>query len=234
MIDSNNRIRNQLRDSADSPSSQLDVNDDRNHNELDDPLFRRRKKRPFRNFLLIGLIAFSGLYFFNTSESVLNPFTWSTGSVFSPGPSDDLLTRMNNRLVEMGYVGYTHDDLRELRSEGLTATYISNIRALGYNDLSMDDARKLAKAGASSAFVAMMIELGYTLSVDELVMLRDAGVTAHFTSNMQDLGYTDIPVEQLIRLRRIGVTPALVRRLQGERGQDVGLEEIIRYRISNQ
>jgi len=64
-------------------------------------------------------------------------------------PSEDFLNRMNARMVEMGYTEFTHDDLRDLRYEGGTATYISNVRSLGLTDLSLDDAVSLANANLS-------------------------------------------------------------------------------------
>jgi hypothetical protein len=149
-------------------------------------------------------------------------------------PSQDLLDRMNELMVEMGYTDLTEDDLISLREDGVTATYISNVRSLGFNDLTLDDARRLARADASSAFMAMMIELGYDLTIDDFEQLRNAGVTAFYTSNIHDLGYRDVTPEQLIRMQRIGVSTSLIEKLQAERGEDVPLEDIIRYRISNQ
>ncbi|MCC5907895.1 MAG: hypothetical protein JJU13_16905 [Balneolaceae bacterium] len=141
---------------------------------------------------------------------------------------------MNTVMVEMGYSGLSHDDLRELRNEGITATYISNVRSLGFTDLTLDQAVRLANANVSSTFMAMMMELGYELDIEDFIELRRAGLTAHFTSNIHDLGYTDVTIEQLVRMVRIGVTPGLVERLQEERGLEISLEEVIRYRISNQ
>jgi len=181
--------------------------------------------------VFIGFSFVTGTGFFSFSgpagfvESVTNVAT---------GPSQDLLNRMNARMAEMGYADLTDDDLRSLREDGVTATYISNIRSLGYEGLTLEQARSLARADASSAFIAMMLELGYDLTVDELVQLRDAGVTAFYTSNIHDLGYRDVTTDQLIRMQRIGVTTTLIEELQAERGEDVPLEEIIRYRISNQ
>lgn len=181
--------------------------------------------------LFIGFLFVTGNGFFPSSGPV--DFVESVTNVASE-PSQDLLNRMNTRMVEMGYVDLTDDELRSLREDGVTATYISNIRSLGYDDLTLDDARRLARADVSSAFTAMMIELGYELNVDDLVELRDAGVTAFFTSNVHDLGYRDVTKDQLIRMQRIGVTTSLIEELQAEQVEDVSLEDIIRYRISNQ
>jgi len=236
MDDRPQRIKNQLRNPYEDISTDYGSPEHQNRVEQIKRLDEPTKKRPFRNFMVMFLIALLSLSFFRGGENFsLNPFNWfSESSVFSNQPSEDLLNRMGARMVEMGYAGLDHDALRALRADGLTATYVSNVRALGYTDITIGQALSLVKADASTAFIAMMIELGYTLSVEDIVNLRTAGVTAHYTSNIHDLGYREVTVDQLIRMQRIGVTPALVRRLQEERGAEVPMEDIIRHRISNQ
>lgn len=191
--------------------------------------------KPRKNYFAIAVFLVVGFFLLRSvSNFSFNPFTSFFQTVSVSQPSEDLLNRMNNRLVEMGYTGLSHNDLRELRSKDVTATYVSNIRALGFTELTLDEAVSLAQAGASSAFIAMILELGYEPTVEELVNLRRAGVTAFYTSNIHDLGYRDVTMEQLIRMQRIGVTTSLIERLQAENGEDIPLEEIIRYRISNQ
>lgn len=180
--------------------------------------------------LFIGFSFVTGTGFFSTSA----PTDVISSVTNLGGPSQDLLDRMGERMVEMGYADLSDDDLRSLREDAVTATYVSNVRSLGFEDLTLDDARRLARADASSTFMAMMIELGYDLTIDDFIQLRDAGVTAFYTSNVHDLGYRDVTPDQLIRMQRIGVSTTLIEELQAERGEDVPLEEIIRYRISNQ
>lgn len=195
-----------------------------------------KKNGRFRSLLVLVLVLVMGFFVMrNFSSGSFSPVTMFTGvTSTAAAPSESLLNRMGDRMEEMGYTGLSHDDLRELRRDGVTATYISNVRALGYSDLTLEQSVRLAKANASSAFIAMMIELGYSMSVDEIITLKNAGLTAHYTSNIHDLGYRDVTQEQLIRMKRIGVTPELIRKLQSERGDDLPLEEIIRHRISNQ
>lgn len=188
-----------------------------------------------RNLLLVSLIVVLGLYFVqDISRFSVNSIDSITNNISFDGYSEDLLNSMNELMVEMGYTDLTHEDLTELRDEGVTATYISNIRSLGYTDLTLEQSVRLANEGVSSTFMAMMQELGYELSIDELIELERAGVTAYYTSNVHDLGYTDVTKEQLIRMQRIGVSTDLIQSLQEERGEDIPLEEVIRYRISNQ
>lgn len=186
--------------------------------------------------LLIAVILVLGLYFVkDVSNSSFNPISAVVSTFQSAGgPSENLLNSMNSLMMEMGYTDLTHDQLRYLRSEGVTATYISTIRALGFSDLTLDEAVSLANANVTTTFMAMMMELGYDLTIDEFAQLRRANVTAHYTSNVHDLGFRDVTKEQLIRMRSIGVTTSLIEDLQRERGGDITLEEIIRHRISNQ
>lgn len=186
--------------------------------------------------IVAGIILFIGFSFVTGTGFFLNSGSADVISTVTNmgGPSQDLLDRMGERMVEMGYGDLSDDDLRSLREDGVTATYVSNVRSLGFEELSLDDARRLARADASSTFMAMMIELGYNLTIDDFIQLRDAGVSAFYTSNIHDLGYRDVTPDQLIRMQRIGVSTTLIEELQAERGEDIALEEIIRYRISNQ
>ena len=189
----------------------------------------------FRNFAVIFLIAIAGVFVIRGVQNFsFSPIPDVIESITNPQPSEDLLNRMNALMIDMGYTDLTNEQLTELRNQGVTATYISNIRSLGYEELSLEDAARLAQSDVSSAFTAMLQELGYEPSVEDLINLRRAGVTAFYTSNIHDMGYRDVTFDQLIRMQRIGVTPELISQLQAERGDDLPLEEIIRYRISNQ
>lgn len=226
------KMKNQLR------SNRNDFEDDEfsERRKMLEPEKKKRKSKGLRNLFGILLILLMLYYSFGrnaNSNSNWGNFFNTSGTIFNTY-STDLLDRMNIRMAEMGYTGLTHDDLIKLRNDGLTATYISNVRALGYTDLTLEQAVSLAKANVSSAFIAMMIELGYELSVSDILTLRSAGVTAHYTSNLHDLGYTEVTLDQLVRLRRIGVTIPMIERLRAERGNEITMEEIIRHRISNQ
>ena len=190
----------------------------------------------FRKFAIIFILALAALFVVRgVQDFSLSPTIPDfVENITNPQPSEGLLERMNVLMIEMGYIGLTDEQLIELREQGVTATYISNIRQLGYEDLTLDDAVRLVQADVSSTFTAMLQELGYEPTIEDLINLRRADVTAFYTSNIHDLGYRDVTFDQLIRMQRIGVSPELISQLQEERGEDLPLEEIIRYRISNQ
>ncbi|MFU8812638.1 MAG: hypothetical protein ACNA78_06690 [Balneolaceae bacterium] len=192
-----------------------------------------KKESRIRQFVKVAAIVLVGFFLMRATSNLSTVFPFSVFNSTSV-PNTALLDRMGTLMTDMGYTGLSHDELRNLRSEGVTATYISNIRALGYDDLTLDQAVMLAQANVSTAFMAMMLELGYEPTIEEFATMRRAGVTANYTSRLHDLGYANVPMEQLIRLQRMNVSISLVEQLQRERGADVSLEEIIRHRISNQ
>ncbi|MGF1668812.1 MAG: hypothetical protein ACFCU6_00075 [Balneolaceae bacterium] len=218
-------LKNSLNDLEDEPGSDyLEKN----------PNSSGSKGDGFLRYVLFGAFLVTFLFYAanNIKFEITNPF--QTISQIVSQPDEDLLQRMNIMMAEMGYTGLIHEELAELRRNGVTATYIASVRELGYTDLTLEDAVRLRQADASATFMAMMLELGYELDIDDFIRLRRNGVTASFTSNMHDLGYAHITVDELIRLRQIGVTSTLVRELQEREGQDISLDQIIRYRISNQ
>jgi hypothetical protein len=151
-------------------------------------------------------------------------------------PDQDLLNRMGAWMTEMGYGELTNEELTELRSEGVTATYTNSIRQVGYTDVTLDQLVDLQRADVSSTYARMMKELGYSLTVEELAETRRAGVTANFTSRMMDLGYTreELTKENLMRMRSVDVTDRTAASLIDERGERPSIDELVRYKISNQ
>jgi len=197
-----------------------------------------RSSSKLANYIL--LFAFlATLVFYAGSKINFTPFQINPIESLVQGinqPSEDLLNRMGAWMEEMGYGALTHEQLTELRNEGVTATYTSLIRDAGYTEVTLDELVRLQQSDVSGDFANMMKELGYVLSTQDLIDLRNGGVTAFFTSNMLDLGYTmeELTKEKLIRMRNIGVTHQQAERLINERGTKPTVEELIRNRISNQ
>lgn len=164
---------------------------------------------------------------FNPINNIVQEFTQ---------PSEDLLQGMGVWMEDMGYGMLSREELIDLRSAGVTATYTSQIREIGYTDITLEQLVDLKRVDISATYARMMKELGYDLTPEDLVTLRNNSVTAFFTSNMLDLGYTleELSKENLIRLRSVGVTQADAENLLRTKGEKPSVEELIRYRISNQ
>lgn len=221
-------LKNSLDDLEDEDYSRYTSKQDHNSDSGSNSITR---------YILLGAFLITFIFYvssqnFQINVSQLNPFQ-SISEIMNQ-PDEDFLNRMNAMMVEMGYEGMTHEELTELRSEGLTATYIASLRELGFTDLTIQDAVRLRQADVSATFAAMMMELGYNPDIEDLIRLRRNNVTAFYTSNLHDLGYTNITFDELIRLQQIGVTTSLISELRESEGADITLDEIIRYRISNQ
>ena len=152
------------------------------------------------------------------------------------GYDEELLDGMGEWMEDMGYGSLSHEELTELRREGVTATETQRFHDAGYTNVTLEQLVELQDADVSATYASMMKELGYDLSIDELIETRRNGVTAHFTSRMMDLGYTrdQLTKDNLMRMRKIGVSDNLAERLMEERGDLLSIDELIRYRISNQ
>ncbi|HCD50966.1 MAG TPA: hypothetical protein DEQ34_00865 [Balneolaceae bacterium] len=191
------------------------------------------------NYIL--LFAFLATLLFYTGTRISN-FSFGLGDRFENvvnsmnQASPELLDGMGEWLVEMGYPEMTHEELQAWRDKGVTATKTSEFRDIGYTDITLEEVSMLDQAGVSTTFARYMNELGYELSIQDLLDLENAGVKAYFTSRMLDLGYTreQLTKETLIRLRKSNVTEDLAAQLKEERGALPTIEELIRYRISNQ
>lgn len=183
---------------------------------------------------IITLIVYTGSKFNISSLNFQKPFIELTNALNEP--SEDLLNGMGSWMADMGYGELTHEELKELRKKGVTATYTDGIRKIGYTDVTLEQLVELQRADVSTTYARMMKELGYTLSVEELIKTRNNKLTASFTSRMLDLGYPreELTIENLMRLTSVGVTSNLVERLLKEQGQRATIDELVRYRISNQ
>tara|TARA_R110002096_G_scaffold39845_6_gene108698 strand:- start:9481 stop:10173 length:693 start_codon:yes stop_codon:yes gene_type:complete len=186
-------------------------------------------------FAFIATLAvYTGSQFSFSNWNIFAPFSETFSAINEP--SEDLLNRMGAWMTEMGYGELSHEELKELRSEGVTATYTNGIREVGYSEVTLDQLVELQRADVSDTYARMMKELGYELTIDELIQTRNNGLTAAFTSQMLDLGYTkeELTKENLMRLTTLGVTSNLAERLIERRGERPTIEELVRYRISNQ
>ncbi len=186
-------------------------------------------------FAFIATLAvYTGSQFNFSNWNIIAPFSETFNAINAP--SEDLLDRMGAWMTEMGYGVLSHEELIELRSEGVTATYTNGIREVGYTDVTLEQLVELQRADVSDTYARMMKELGYELTIDELIQTRNNNLTAAFTSRMLDLGYTkdELTKENLMRLSSLGVTSNLAERLAEERDARPTIEELVRYRISNQ
>lgn len=222
-------LKNDLKDLEEDTTSQL------NQSSLDKSSNSGKLSNYILLFAFIATLTFYVGSRFDFSEvSIDNPLDRIEQAINQP--NEELLSGMGTWMTDMGYGELSREELLDLRSEGVTATYTNAIRDLGYTEVTLDQLVELQRADVSSTYARMMKELGYSLTVEELAETRRAGVTANFTSRMMDLGYTqeELTKENLMRMRGVDVTDRTASRLIEERGERPTIDELVRYKISNQ
>lgn len=126
----------------------------------------------------------------------------------------------------------TVDQLIELRTAGVDAAYINELRKLGYGNLSFDDLIALRLQGVDPQSIASMNAYGFGhLTADQLMSLRNQGVTAGFIDQMKKLGYGSIPVEEFISLRIHGITPEYVKQMNSAGFGRIPTEKLLEMRL---
>ncbi|MDR9418171.1 hypothetical protein [Gracilimonas sp.] len=140
----------------------------------------------------------------NFSNIVFNPVDNIVQTLNQP--DEEILTGMGEWMEEMGYGTLTREELIDLRNEGVTATFTSNVREAGFPDVTLDQMVELGNAGVSSSYIAGIKEVGYPdITIDQLIELENAGVSVTFTRMMKELGY-ELSVQDLLDLENAGVT----------------------------
>ena len=174
------------------------------------------------NYILVfafiaTLVFYAGNRVNNFFDNFENPIAEMVDSFNQYDP--ELLDGMGDWMERLGYGTLTHEELSELRDEGVTATETQRLHDIGFTDITLEELVQLQDAGISASEIAqyqdagypdvtipqlvevsntdasptyarMMRELGYDLTMEELAETRRSGVTANFTSRMMDLGYT--------------------------------------------
>lgn len=126
----------------------------------------------------------------------------------------------------------TVDQLIELRTAGVDAGYINELRKLGYGNLSFDDLIALRHHGVGPDYISSMNAYGFGhLSADQLMELRNNGVTPGFIDGMKKLGYGSVPVDEFISLRVQGVTPEYVKQMNSAGFGRLSTEKLVEMRI---
>ncbi|MBV9613809.1 MAG: M56 family metallopeptidase, partial [Acidobacteriaceae bacterium] len=112
-----------------------------------------------------------------------------------------------------GLTNITVDELIALKSQGVTADYIRQIRATGLNPR-IHDLIAMKAVGVSPEYIKTIRSSWPDVSVHDLIALRAQGIEPADAAQFHQLGLKDITVHHLISLKAVGVTPDYIRELQ--------------------
>jgi hypothetical protein len=123
------------------------------------------------------------------------------------------------------------EELFRLAMFDVSIDFIRSMRNLGY-DVSLRDLVRFRIHGVSPEMVTELRSLGLDhVSAEDLVRMRIHGATPSFIRGMADSGYRNLSVDNLIRFRIHGVSPEFVRDLASLGYRNVSGEDLVRMRI---
>ena len=123
------------------------------------------------------------------------------------------------------------EELYRLAMFDVSVDFIRSMRNLGY-DVSLRDIVRFRIHGVSPEMVTELRSFGLDhVSAEDLVRMRIHGATPSFIRAMADSGYRNLSVDNLIRFRIHGVTPEFVRELSSLGYRNISGEELVRMRI---
>ncbi|MTI88729.1 MAG: hypothetical protein FH748_12250 [Balneolaceae bacterium] len=145
-------------------------------------------------------------------------------------PSQDLLNGMGEWMAEMGYGELTDEELIDLRQEGVTATFTSEVREAGFTDITLDQLVELRNAGVTSDYITTIQGAGFAdITLDELIKLRNERISSDYVKEMVDIGYTGLTIDQLINMDNADVGTGFTRMMK-ELGYELTPEDLVRLR----
>ena len=126
----------------------------------------------------------------------------------------------------------TVDELIALRSCGVTADYINDMRAnSGFSDLSLHDLYEMRAQGVTPKYLRDLRNSGIPVkTAHEAVELRAMGVTGDYAAEMARSGFKNLSVRELVELRSQGVTPDYISELAAAGYKNLSVHDIVSLR----
>lgn len=111
-----------------------------------------------------------------------------------------------------GFKNLTADELISMKIQGVTPSYVKEIRALGLQP-SADEFVGMRVQGITPEYIREMRTIEANLSVDELIGMKVQGVTPQYAHELRELGI-QTGADDLIGMKVQGITPEYVRGMQ--------------------
>jgi beta-lactamase regulating signal transducer with metallopeptidase domain len=136
-------------------------------------------------------------------------------------------------IEEMAALGYTNlsVDLIALRTFGVSAQLVRELKAYGYDKVSVKELTRLAAVGVTGQFIKDLKAAGIEqVPIESLARLAMHGVSPSLIKELADLGYKNLSADQLSQVAGHGVSPQFIRGLQSAGFKDLPLTEVVHAR----
>jgi beta-lactamase regulating signal transducer with metallopeptidase domain len=120
------------------------------------------------------------------------------------------------------------DKLIALKIQGVTPSYVREIRAQGFNP-DVDDLLSMRIQGVTPEYIRGIRDAGYSPSAEEIVGMKIQGVTPEYIKQMKDLGFQP-NTEEIVSMKIQGVTPEYVKEIRAL-GFQPNADEIVGMKI---
>jgi beta-lactamase regulating signal transducer with metallopeptidase domain len=146
-------------------------------------------------------------------------------------PAPNMAGNAGSFLEEMSAAGLndlTVDELVALKSQGVTAAYIRDMRATGL-DPSVDQIIAMRVHGITPDYFKQVNSMGFHVDTDELIAFKVHGVSADFVQQVHAMGF-DGNADQIVALRVHDVSADYVKSMR-ELGFKFDIDQIIAMKI---
>ncbi len=114
-----------------------------------------------------------------------------------------------------GYSGLSAGQLIDLRNHGVSAAFARSVTADGQRKVDVNTLIRLCDHGISAGYANALSRSGLTgLSTDDLIALRDHGVSAEYVTALARAGYKALATADIMRLYDNGVNAAYIQRVR--------------------
>ncbi len=130
-----------------------------------------------------------------------------------------------------GYGGLTSRQLISMKSTGVSAAYIAEMNAAGFGRLAPEQLASLSAVGVRAAYVQELRRQGLAdLTLAQAQRLSAVGVTGEYVARMKAAGLGPLDAATLADLQRVGITPEYVRELAAAGFGPLTAERLVRLR----
>ncbi|HUQ10687.1 MAG TPA: M56 family metallopeptidase [Steroidobacteraceae bacterium] len=122
------------------------------------------------------------------------------------------------------------DDVIALKTQGVTAKYITQMRSRGIH-ASVDEIVAMKAQGVTPDYVKQVRDMGFDVSTDELIAFKAQGITPEYVQQVRDMGFA-ADADSIVSMKIQGVTADYVKQMR-DLGLKFGADELVALRVQD-
>ncbi len=147
-------------------------------------------------------------------------------------PKDHTGPSYIDSLAAAGLTNLSVDELIALKTQGVTADYVREMKAAGF-DASVHELIGLKVQGVSPEYIRDIRATGLKPTTHELMGMKVQGVTPEYIRAMQSAGLGDLKIHDIIGAKVQGVTPEFIEKVRAHGFKNLTLRQLIGLKIAD-